>query len=368
MKTKNRNLGIDLLRILSMYMVVILHVLGQGGILDSTSWSSGQHIVSWTLEMAAYCAVNCFGLISGYVGYQSEFRWSKLISLWLQVLFYSLGITLLFAFLIPGCVVLSSSGRFVLPITTNLYWYISAYVGMLLFTPFLNMSIKNIDSKKVFAFVILFFILGITVPSIIDRHPFYLESRCTTIWLSLLYLLGGFISKFKIDYKIIKHYALIIYIISTGLVLSIKLAVEFITNQLYGSPVYVNMFIDYTSPFIIINAISLLCYFSQLNIKNGMLIKFIKLFPPAALGVYLIHVYPFVWDYLINGLASPLTNLHPIMLVIAVLISSALIYVLCSNIEMIRFRLYILIKIKSFYSYIDYKIKKLIDILYVKIA
>ena len=36
-KEHNRNLGIDLLRIVSMFMIVLLHVLGQGGILSPLS-------------------------------------------------------------------------------------------------------------------------------------------------------------------------------------------------------------------------------------------------------------------------------------------------------------------------------------------
>lgn len=36
-ETRARNYGIDLLRLISMLMIVVLHVLGQGGILKSTS-------------------------------------------------------------------------------------------------------------------------------------------------------------------------------------------------------------------------------------------------------------------------------------------------------------------------------------------
>lgn len=34
---KERNYGVDLLRIISMYLVIILHVLGQGGILSNAT-------------------------------------------------------------------------------------------------------------------------------------------------------------------------------------------------------------------------------------------------------------------------------------------------------------------------------------------
>ncbi|MCR5648942.1 MAG: acyltransferase, partial [Oscillospiraceae bacterium] len=62
-----RNHGVDLLRIVSMLMVVVLHILGQGGLLDAVSAPSLRHTLCWLLLAAAYCAVDCYAMISGYV-------------------------------------------------------------------------------------------------------------------------------------------------------------------------------------------------------------------------------------------------------------------------------------------------------------
>lgn len=64
---KERESGIEILRMTSMLMVVTLHVLGAGGILDTVEPLSLNYAVCWFLEIANYGAVNCFGLISGYV-------------------------------------------------------------------------------------------------------------------------------------------------------------------------------------------------------------------------------------------------------------------------------------------------------------
>ena len=71
MKNTSRNLGIDILRIVSMIGVVFLHILGHGGLLDS-QLSPAKFSMVWFLELLAYPAVNCFILISGYVGYKGE--------------------------------------------------------------------------------------------------------------------------------------------------------------------------------------------------------------------------------------------------------------------------------------------------------
>ena len=57
--------------------VVVLHVLGHGGILDSVT-TPVDRSVAWFFEILAFPAVNCFVLISGYVGYRGEKYYPRL--------------------------------------------------------------------------------------------------------------------------------------------------------------------------------------------------------------------------------------------------------------------------------------------------
>ena len=95
MGSNNRNAGIDMLRILSMFLIVILHVLGQGGAMVRISTHPETYHVCWLMECTALCAVNCYGLISGYVGVRSTWRPSRILYLWVIVFFYSVLITVL---------------------------------------------------------------------------------------------------------------------------------------------------------------------------------------------------------------------------------------------------------------------------------
>ena len=52
--------------------------------------------LAWLVEAAAYCAVDCFALISGYVGYGRRHGCAGLASLCAQTAFYTLGATLAF--------------------------------------------------------------------------------------------------------------------------------------------------------------------------------------------------------------------------------------------------------------------------------
>ncbi len=54
-ETKNeRNSGIDLLKTVSMFMVVMLHVLGQGGVLKALPFASVQYFVARFIEIAYF--------------------------------------------------------------------------------------------------------------------------------------------------------------------------------------------------------------------------------------------------------------------------------------------------------------------------
>ena len=88
-KVKARNYGIDLLRLVSMFMVVILHIFGEGGILSSTQDLSLQGELFWGFEIVCYGAVNIYAIISGYVGFKSKHRYTSRISLCLQLTFYA---------------------------------------------------------------------------------------------------------------------------------------------------------------------------------------------------------------------------------------------------------------------------------------
>ena len=116
---KERIIGIEFLRIISMFFIVILHVLGRGGILNNCELFSPNYFLAWLLEILAFCSVNCYGMISGYVGVNSNFKYSNIIKLWLQVLFYTLIITSIFMIFIPEVRMISNVIKAMFPVLFN---------------------------------------------------------------------------------------------------------------------------------------------------------------------------------------------------------------------------------------------------------
>lgn len=61
-----RNTGLDLMRCISMMMVVCLHFLDFGGILRSLELGSFAYYFFYMIEAVAIVAVNLFVMLTGY--------------------------------------------------------------------------------------------------------------------------------------------------------------------------------------------------------------------------------------------------------------------------------------------------------------
>jgi surface polysaccharide O-acyltransferase-like enzyme len=137
--------GISLLRIIAMLMVLLLHFLGAGGILESSEGVN--YYCAWFIESFSYIAVNLFAIISGYCLYKKSFNHYKIISTWMIVFFYSVTITLLFK-IIPFfdrfyTVKSIDFVKALIPISSYQYWYFTASVLLFLFAPLLNSAIHK---------------------------------------------------------------------------------------------------------------------------------------------------------------------------------------------------------------------------------
>lgn len=89
---KKRNTGINLFKLFSMFMIALLHVLGMGGITGATAGTSSYYPV-YLMQNAAFCAVNCYALISGYLMLGKKIKPSRITELWFEVFFYSVGLS-----------------------------------------------------------------------------------------------------------------------------------------------------------------------------------------------------------------------------------------------------------------------------------
>ena len=211
---KTRNYGIDLLRLVAMFMVVILHILGQGGVLSNITGLTIKGEIYWSIEITCYCAVNVYAIISGYVGYQSNHKSSNIIKLCLQLVFYSIIITfvsIISAFIKNESISLGQIMLYLFP-TIDSYWYFSAYFCLFFFMPILNTVINNSDRHMLKKAGVVIFIIFCCWTQIYEQVSFRGKGY-SVLWLSILYMLGAYIKKYDSFEKLSKRKCFVGYIL-----------------------------------------------------------------------------------------------------------------------------------------------------------
>ncbi len=340
---RERNYGIDLLRIVSMFMVTLLHLSGYGGFISDPSDGAGFYILS-AFRVTCFGAVNIFALISGYVMYGSKIKYSRIIGLWFQVFFYSVGLSVIDEFLVCRKYMLLRS---FFPVFTSKFWYFSAYFFMFFFVPFFNVMVEKLSRKIIFGFLTTGFII-LCVCSNIERvladDMFGLLRGYSVMWLSFCYISGASVKKYQsFFYKIPKsiYFFLIILCNASTYICNVIFYGKKFSNGLLVHPSF--FLLDYTSPTIFIPAICMLVLFSRLKIKRG--IGLIKFFSASAFGVYIIQTHGLVWDNFICKYSSFFDVPSAADEVIIVFFGAVALYLSATIVDYLRIKLFRLLHI-----------------------
>lgn len=350
-KWKERNYGVDLLRVLATLFITILHVMGHGGIIDAVE-GKAQYNVIWFLEILCFCAVDCYGVISGYVGYGHKHRPSRYLTLWLEVVFYCLLMTIVVYNWQPSYVSHTRVVHSFFPVTFNAYWYFTAYTGVFLLMPYMNRVVDSFtekDAVKLFLGVFLLFSLYNTLAiknSLSD--PFRLAGGYTFMWLCALYMVGAVIRKFdvcKIIHPLVRWGVFLLALLFTWL---------WKTQFYYGKDWDISgMFISYTSPTIFLMATALLLFFGKCRLhKVGTFI--VKVVAPTTFGVYLLQDQNYVRTYFLSRRYEEIAAMSPGIIPLRVIGIAISIYVVGIAVDWVRIFLFRFLTVKKLRNWIDH--------------
>lgn len=194
MANKNtRNSSVELLRIISIYAIVLSHVVGSG---KSLGEGINEYLVIFQNSFVqAGTGVTCFMLITGYFG--NKFSSHKLISTWSLIWVCSVFSTgLLFISGLSGKMELVKS---LLPVITKKYWYASCYIFVFILSPWLNKFTERLSKKELKQLLIICIGLFYIIPTI-----FYFEimedKGKGLVHMIIAYMLGRYIRNY-IDVK-----------------------------------------------------------------------------------------------------------------------------------------------------------------------
>lgn len=301
---KNRNQGLDLLRIICMLMVICLHFFGHGGVVEGALqlWTPNWYIVQLIVGFCYVC-VNCFVLISGYFLCTSSFRLTKWVSIWVEALFYSVIIYLLLVIL--GLVPLSVSGlvKSLLVFTMRRYWFVTAYLLLLIVSPLLNHAIASMNRRSHAACCAVMFLVFSVLHNIVYICDFALMNNGSgLIGFCMMYLFAAYIRKYVSAESISAGRAAIVYTICICVMVGERILAYWLTPAIFGVPQLTSLFYPNNSITNVIGSIAFFLVFLKISSVKTVISKIISFAAPVSFAAYLIHEHPMLrpvlWGWL----------------------------------------------------------------------
>lgn len=350
---ENRIIGLDCLRILCMVMVIILHILGQGGVLNEVSPGSANYHVAWALECICFCAVDCYALLSGYLSVcKSHPLHSKLVLLWLEVVFYSAIYVCIFRIIAPEFTGKRELLNALFPIMRRQYWYFTAFFALSFFAPIINAGIRDLNRRTATLMIVLIFAVFSVLPTLLCADPFQLKGGYSALWVVVLYILGSLLNKGELQRRVAPSCCAIVFLLSTSITFLLR---DILPVSIPGigtiSP------LNYTSPTVLISAVSLLFLMSYLRVSSKMHRRILLRLSRASFGVYILHTNPLVWTFwFYPGILNRVAKLTPWVFPFLVIVLSALVYLLCFAIDSLREFIFQKLRIRSRFTKIEKRI------------
>lgn len=347
MNTSNeRNYGIDLFRLVLMFLICLHHVIGQAGVISNSLIEN--KIVYSFIYVVTMIGVDGFALISGYVANGTKQRYYKIVEMWFQVFFYSFGIPLI----INVLRMFSANESFALieivkgafPVINHTYWYFDAYIVLFFFMPFINRGLDGLNKKgsKIVLYTILLLMMVMWLNNNEADHNFLSTGR-SAFWLILMYV-TGFLVK-KSDF--LNH-------INLSILVGIFIFLSVVSYLYVDGEVLSLSNID---PSVWISAIIMLIVFSRIRIK-GIVVRVLS---PLSFGIYLFHTNFYFRYYLLSERFLYSNNLNTIFGFLTVFGFAALIFIFGLFVDYIRTALFRKVGINKISKSIVLSIERIIE-------
>lgn len=324
-----RQSNIELLRVISMFMVLLGHyyVLSY---FDSGNTISFNLLGMQFLGAWSKVAVDIFVIITGYFLVNQIFRWNKVLKLLSCTYFW--GIIILLLGLVLGLSIKTDYiYKSIFPLTP-LNWFARSYLLLYVSIPLFNKIINSVSKARLGQIIIALTTIFYTIPTLISTFISgggYLTSYFT---FGIMYMIGAYIRKYG-DEKLDK---ISIY---TGIMSIILILASILWNDIHMHEGLYIMYLAHKGNSVVglLAAIGIFTIFKNIKISYS---PFINTLASTTFAVYLIHNNPIISDWLWNTVVqannyfdSPFFLLHMVSI-------TTLIFVFCSMIELIRLNIF----------------------------
>lgn len=352
-KNMQRMSNFELLRIMAMFFIVIGHFFMNIGAFNSATGFN--QIFVYLFGSLARISVNLFILIGAWFMIDKTFKAQRVLKLYFTTLFYTFSIMLtLRLFHIP--IGLFNTIQDIFPFYGRALWFITAYIGLMLLSPFLNVFLQQ---KRDFLkkFIIVTFFLTVVVSTLYSKNRMD-TWYCQLSWFCYMYVCVGYYKKYLFEkirlnkYSVLFFSCLAYFIFAAFKLISYNLSIESGLWTVLNK--YAENFLgDYKTLPNLICSFGIFYFVSNWDIGSN---RFINLFSRSALAVYIIHSTPGFYDYLWQTIfKGQLYVISPYFPIYAVLVT-ATVYIVCCSVDYLRLKFAEPILLNSsFYKYIENK-------------
>ena len=326
---KERNSSIELLRIVAMLFIILSHLCVHNGIsLSQMPPSLNKTLMQW--GTLGNLGVDIFVLISGYFLSTLTFKRRRLIELLTEVWLYSAILAALSFFvfdIVPGQ---KAFLKICMPTVFAEYWFFSAYVVLLLLSPFLNLLIERMSRADFKRLLLILLSLWVLIPTATTQLMYGNEIA----QLILFYLIGAYFRKHPDNLFEKKRVRVLCTAVFWVLLLFSSVFIDHVAAKLFPSLAGHGLhFFSRNSLFVVGIAVGM---FASAVYRKPFTNRFINTVASCTFGVYLLHdnhlfrqalwtrIFPIKAIY-----GSPLFPLYAVLIVFTVLSA-------CTVIEWIR--------------------------------
>ena len=290
MEEQKRHSGFETMRILSMVMIVLMHGIGHGGLGSAAPQGSAAFWIYWLLFILARVSTNCFVMLSGY--YLSErkgaVRAGRLFRIGAQVWFYSM---LTFCVAVKaGAVPLSAISllRALLPLTSNGYWFASAYFLMYLSVPVLNAVVQSLDRRQYKTLLLVALLLQSVWGTLFywATDETFVNNGYSFIWFYTLYFMAAYFRKYRVTVP--SGLCLLAYLAASAAGLFNRMLALRVENALHLNG-FANTVNGYQALATVIASAAMFLLFQNIRIRSDYWRRWVFRLAPLSFGVYLLH-------------------------------------------------------------------------------
>lgn len=269
---RGRDSSFELLRIFCMFGIITMHAFG-------TFYGTAAGVNRFYgifINSLFNCGVSLFVLISGYYSVHGTVK--KVLRLYITVWVYSV-VRFAIETLISRNLVLKELIKAILPVSSNRYWFISAYMLILIFSNYINFLVEQMSKEQFQKLLFLFFFVFSIVPTFLIFNIMGKTGK-NVANLFLIYMIGRYIYIYipeKLEIKKLLAAGTALFVIEYGLNYLCSLFIK-------GQAGMVNHFAQDDSIFIIALSVIIFMVFRQIHFRSN----FANILAKHVVAVYLL--------------------------------------------------------------------------------